>query len=308
MKIFVLIGGCSSEKNISIKTGNAIIASLSKYHDRIKPINIVSDQDFSFLDEIQEGDIVFNALHGGIGENGDIQSILEINNISFTGSGSKASKVCMNKHLTKLVAQSEGVPVPRWVLYRDNRLSKNKIFNSQKEQFPYPYIIKPNDEGSTMGLTKVDCEDQIDEAVITALEFSSEIMIEEYVSGREITVGILGNKPLPIVEIFPEKDFFDYECKYSKGMSSYQVPAEIDKDLALKIQKDALRIHEAVGCRHYSRVDFILDENNINYFLELNSLPGMTSTSLFPMAAKHEGVSFDKLINIILNMALLNYD
>ena len=133
-------------------------------------------------------------------------------------------------------------------------------------------------------------------------------MIEEYISGREITVGILGNKALPIVEIFPKKDFFDYECKYSKGMSKYKVPAKIDKDITSKIQKDALLIHESIGCRHYSRVDFILDNNNQHYFLEINSLPGMTSTSLLPMAAKDAGVEFDKLIDLILNMALLNND
>ena len=303
------MGGSSSEKNISIKTGKAIIASLSRQYDNIKPVNVNFDEKLVFLDEINKGDIVFNALHGGSGENGDIQSILEMNGITYTGSDSKASKICMNKHLSKLVAQMEGVSVPHWVLYRDKNNSKEKLFNVKNEKFPgFPFIIKPNDEGSTMGLTIVNDETQIDTAISIALEFSKEIMIEEYISGREITVGILGNKPLPIVEIFPQKDFFDYECKYSEGMSKYEVPATIDKDLAFQIQKDARKIHESIGCRHYSRVDFILDKNDNYYFLEINSLPGMTATSLLPMAAKSAGVDFEELINIILNMALLDND
>jgi len=303
------MGGSSSEKNVSIKTGNAVIESLSKKYPNINPINIsFTDMDFTFLDEISPGDIVFNALHGGSGENGDIQTILEINQIIFTGSNSKASRVCMDKHLSKIIAKSEGVAVPSWVLYRNKNLNKTKLFNVGDEKFSYPHIVKPNDEGSTMGLTKVENINELDSAISKALEFSNDIMIEEYVEGREITVGILGNKPLPIVEIFPQNDFFDYECKYSKGMSKYEAPANIDKSLAIKIQQDALKVHESIGCRHYSRVDFILDKDDNYYFLEINSLPGMTSTSLLPMAACNAGLDFDELIDIILNMAIISND
>jgi len=299
------MGGSSSEKNISIKTANAIIASLSNRYS-IEPINITFDGDFSFLKQVKKRDVIFNALHGGFGENGDIQSIFEMNGLIYTGSDSKASRICMNKHLSKLLAQSEGVRVPRWILYKDN--NNQKLFNSNEDKFSYPLIIKPNDEGSTVGLTKVDNKEKVDMAILSALEFSKEIMVEEYISGREITVGILGNRALPIVEIFPKKDLFDYECKYSDGMSRYEVPANLDKDLAIKIQKDAIKIHESIGCRHYSRVDFMLDKDNNYYFLEINSLPGMTSTSLLPMAAKEAGLEFNQLIDIILNMALLDND
>ena len=301
------MGGSSSEKNISIKTANAIIASISNKYS-IEPINITFDGDFSFLKQVKKRDVIFNALHGGSGENGDIQSILEMNGLIYTGSDSKASRTCMNKHLSKLVAQSEGIKVPRWILYKDNDDNKQKLFNSSENKFSYPLIIKPNNEGSTVGLAKVDSKEEIGIAISSALEFSNEIMIEEYISGREITVGILGNRALPIVEIFPEKDLFDYECKYLDGMSKYEVPANLDKDLAIKIQKDAIKIHESIGCRHYSRVDFMLDKDNNYYFLEINSLPGMTSTSLLPMAAKEAGLEFNQLINIILNMALLGDD
>ena len=302
------MGGSSSEKNVSIKTGNAIIKALSTKYNNICPISISFDNDLSFLKQIKKGDIVFNALHGGSGENGDIQSILELNNIIYTGSNSKASKICMDKHVSKLVVQSEGITTPDWILYKNNKFSKQKLFKASNNQFSYPYIVKPNDEGSTMGLTKVEKEDQLDLAISMALEFSKEIIVEKYISGREITVGVLGNKALPIVEIFPKKDFFDYECKYSEGMSEYKVPAKINKDIELRIQQDALAIHESIGCRHYSRVDFILDKTSKYYFLEINSLPGMTSTSLLPMAAKNAGVEFDQLIDLILNMVILNND
>ena len=303
------MGGSSSEKNISIKTGKAVLKALSGKYTNVQAVNISFKEKLSFIDEIKKEDLVFNALHGGSGENGDIQSILEMNHISlFTGSDSKSSKICMNKHLSKLVARFECVDTPSWILYKNKKYNKKKLFNISEDKFSLPYIVKPNNEGSTIGLTKVDKENQLDGAISLALEFSQEIIIEKYISGREITVGILGNKALPIIEIFPNNDFFDYECKYVKGMSKYQVPADIDSEVVLKIQRDALAIHESIGCRHYSRVDFILDKDNNYYFLEINSLPGMTATSLLPMAAKEAGLEFHQLIDVILNMALLNND
>ena len=301
------MGGASSEKNVSIKTGNAVINALSSIYKEVTPIVVTENQDLAFLDDIGSGDIIFNALHGGVGENGDLQSTLELKNISYTGSDSKASKICINKHLSKLVAQAEGICTPEWVLYKNKKNNHQKLFNSSSK-FSYPYIIKPNDEGSTMGLAKVEKESEVAAAISSSLEFSNEIIVEEYISGREITVGVLGNKPLPIVEIFPQKDFFDYECKYSEGMSNYVVPAKIDGKIASKIQDDALLIHEAIGCRHYSRVDFILDDSGQHYFLEINSLPGMTATSLLPMAAKEAGLGFDELIDLILNMGIIKND
>jgi len=298
------MGGSSSEKEISIKTANAVIRALSGKYKDIYPVNIVSEKDFDFINQIKPEDIVFNALHGGFGENGDIQSLFELNNILYTGSDSKSSKICMNKHLSKLIAKFEGLNTPRWVLYKNKRYNKKKLFNSRERKFSYPYIVKPNDEGSTFGLAKVNSEEELGLAISNSLEFSQEIIVEEYIEGREITVGILGNKPLPIVEIFPKHELFDYECKYSIDMTKYKVPAKIKKSIASKIQEDALLIHESIGCRHYSRVDFILDENNNHHFLEINSLPGMTSTSLLPMAAKSVDVEFDELIDIILNMGL----
>ena len=305
------MGGSSSERDVSIKTGKAVITSLSKQYE-VEPVDILFDgSDFPFLDKVQKGDVVFNALHGGSGENGDIQSLLDMRGISYTGSGPSASRICMDKHISKLIAQNEGVKVPDWFVHK-NTMSYDRILLNDSllkaEKIFYPCIVKPNNEGSTMGLAKVDSEDQLDFAIDRVMKFSTEVMIEEHVSGREITVGVLGfsegSKVLPIIEIFPKKDIFDYECKYSEGMSTYEVPAKIDQDLASRIHKDAIKIHESIGCRHYSRVDFILGDNNDYYFLEINSLPGMTSTSLLPMAAKSAGMNFDELIETILNMAI----
>ena len=305
------MGGSSSERDVSIKTGKAVITSLSKQYE-VEPVDILFDgSDFPFLDKVQKGDVVFNALHGGSGENGDIQSLLDMRGISYTGSGPSASRICMDKHISKLIAQNEGVKVPDWFVYK-NTMSYDRILLNDSllkaEKIFYPCIVKPNNEGSTMGLAKVDSKEELDFAIDRVMKFSTEVMIEEHVSGREITVGVLGfsegSKVLPIIEIFPKKDIFDYECKYSEGMSTYEVPAKIDQDLASRIHKDAIKIHESIGCRHYSRVDFILGDNNDYYFLEINSLPGMTSTSLLPMAAKSAGMNFDKLIETILNMAI----
>ena len=149
------MGGTSSEKNVSIKTGNAVIKALSSIYKKVTPIVVGGNQDLAFLDDIGPGDIIFNALHGGFGENGDLQSTLELRNISYTGSDSKASKICINKHLSKLVAQAEGICTPSWVLYKNKKNNHQKLFNSNSK-FSYPYIIKPNDEGSTMGLAKVE--------------------------------------------------------------------------------------------------------------------------------------------------------
>jgi len=304
------MGGSSSERDVSIKTGNAVIASLSNKYSNINSIDVSFDKsDRSFLDKIGHDDIVFNALHGGSGENGDVQAMLEMKGFSYTGSNSKASKICMDKNLSKTIADKEGLNVPKWILVKNNNKKKYLLdCRENNEKVSYPIIVKPNSEGSTMGLAKANDFEEMNSAVSKAFEFSEEVMVEEYIVGREITVGVLGDRALPIVEIFPKKDFFDYECKYSKGMSTYDVPAKIDKELAIKIQKDAFKIHESIGCRHYSRVDFILGNNDNYYFLEINSLPGMTSTSLLPMAAKSAGMNFDELIDTILNMTILNND
>ncbi len=301
MKVTIILGGTSSEKDVSINTGLSVAEALGNKFN----VNIINlGDDLSSLPEkLFDTDIVFNALHGGIGENGVLQSFFDLHNVKYTGSGAKASKLAMDKHLTKVLAKSETIPTPNWIYVRGDN-EKLHLFNDKSPKFDLPYVVKPSEEGSTMGLSIVKNKNDLRLAIQFASEFSNKIMVEEFISGRELTVGILGNKPLPIVEIIPKHDFYDYECKYSEGMSTYVVPAQLPNSLARKIQKDALKIYHALDCKNYARVDFRLNENNEHFLLEVNTLPGLTSTSLLPKAAKVAGLSFPSLIEIIINLAL----
>jgi D-alanine-D-alanine ligase len=167
-------------------------------------------------------------------------------------------------------------------------------------------VVKPADEGSTFGLTIVNEESELNDAISLAAEFSDEILIEEFISGRELTVGILGNKPLPIVEIKPSHNLYDYDCKYTEGMSEYIVPAELSDSIERSLSEDALKIYKTIGCRHYARADFRLNDDGQHYLLEINTLPGMTSTSLLPKAAKAAGLEFSDLIDTIIKIASIN--
>jgi len=303
LKIAIILGGASSEKDISILTGLSVAEALvGKYDTEV--IHIGSD--ISILPEKLLGsNVVFNALHGGTGENGDIQSFFDLHHISYCGSGAKASKLAMDKHLSKMIARTESVPTPEWILIKSDKYS-TQLLNENALKFDFPYIVKPADEGSTVGLSLVNSEDEIEGAIEIAGKHSTNILLEEYIAGRELTVGILGVKALPIVEIISDHQLYDYECKYSKGKSQYKVPAELPEKVTRKIQDDALKIYKAVGCRHYARVDFRLNEKNEHYFLEINTLPGMTSTSLLPMAAQAGGLEFPDLVDTIIKIAMID--
>ena len=303
MKIAVIFGGTSSEKDISILSGLSVTEALSgKYETEVIHIG----EDISILPEkLLEVDIVFIALHGGIGENGDMQSFLDLHHISYSGSAAKASKLAMDKHLSKMIAKTESVSTPEWILIKSDNYS-TQLLNQNSIKFDFPYIVKPADEGSTVGLSLINEEGEIEDAIVLAGKYSTNILIEEYIPDRELTVGILGTKALPIVEIIPDNELYDYDCKYTKGKSNYTVPAKLPDATTRKIQDDALKIYKAIGCRHYARVDFRLNENNEHYFLEINTLPGMTSTSLLPMAAKAAGLDFPELIETIIKIAMVD--
>ena len=302
IKIKVLLGGISSERDVSIHTGLGIIGALEDKYD-IEPIYLESDIS-SMPNQLYDADIVFNALHGGIGENGDLQSFLDLYNIKYTGSGPKASKIAMDKNLTKIIATSNSIPTPNWIILK-TAIDGEVILNRENsKKFKYPCVVKPNNDGSTMGLSIVTSEKNLQDGISIAGEYSDEIMVEEYIPGREITVGILGFKPLLIVEIIPNHGLYDYNCKYTKGMSKYICPAEIPSDLTQRIQEDALKLYNLLGCRHYARVDFRLNNKNEYYLLEINTLPGMTDTSLLPKASKIAGLSYSQLIETIIKIAM----
>ena len=288
------MGGSSAEREVSIKTGRAVIKACQELGHKVIPVDFYDDYQ-STLATLKATDIVFNALHGTTGEDGTIQLWLEDNNIPFTGSDSDSSKLCMNKDKSKKTVRDNNFLTPDWFLI-DSENESNRI--------DYPGIVKPNAQGSTFGLSMIENKDGIKDAIKLAFKYDSDVLIEEYIKGREITVGILDGIPLPIVEIIPEHSLYDYECKYSPGMSKYLCPAKLDKDLEHNIKKDSLDIFNVLKCRGYGRLDFILDDDGKYYFLEINTLPGMTSTSLLPMAAKEQGLMFEELIDAIIRVSI----
>jgi len=299
MKIGVLLGGNSAEREVSLASGKAISAACKELGHDVLDLDPEFDMKL-LVPDLLTVDLVFNGLHGGDGENGVIPGFLQSLGVKYTGSKTEASAICMDKRISKALVHRKDLLTPNWV-----SLANNDPFSSVGDMV-FPVVIKPNDQGSTIGLTVVKDESEIDDAIKLARQFANVVLIEEFIVGKEITVTVIGDKAYPIVEIVPSHGLYDYECKYNKGMTEYFCPAIIDKDLTKAIHESALKIHRLLGCRHYSRVDFRLDKNGRAWFLELNTLPGMTETSLVPKSAKASGLSFPELIQTIINEALEN--
>jgi D-alanine-D-alanine ligase len=335
MKILLLAGGNSSENRVSLNTGAAIFEALKRLGHETLPIDPATGRsligaDGAFQVQLPEGvtttlatsgskaltaaisspayrdiDLVFIALHGGDGENGTIQALLDLSGIRYTGSGMAASAIAMNKAVTKRLLQSASIPTPAWQLFRFGKAWPTvRIVDEIKARFTPPIIVKPNDGGSTVGLTKVKEFAQLAEAVELCAAESREILVEQFVAGREMTVAVIDGEPLPVVEIRPKNELYDYEAKYTKGKSEYLAPAPIDDATARTLQEYGHQAFELVGARGLARIDFILADDGTPYCLEINTLPGMTNLSLAPMAAKCVGMSFDQLIERIIQAAL----
>ena len=285
-----------------------IIAVLKKKY-KLQLIDLNQLNFSSFVHTIKDNTLVFNALHGGEGENGQIQSFLSQHSIVYTGSGPMASMLAMNKHFAKIIATENNIKTPDWVTFRfdKNNMPKTLSYKSNKK-IKLPVVVKPNFQGSTLGLSIVRDKDDIDEAIKLASIYSDEILIEKFIKGRELTVGVLGNKALDIVEILPKSGFYDYNSKYTRGETDYIVPADIGNNLTRFIKKEAIKIYKAIGCRHYARIDFLLDSDSKPYLLEVNTLPGMCPTSLLPMSAKSKGVDFEELLDIIIKISIMDND
>lgn len=307
-RIGVLAGGTSAEREISLKSGNAIYKTL---------LNLGYDAVFidvsdNFCEDLKREniEIAFLALHGGHGENGAIQGLLEVMGIPYTGSGVLSSALAMDKEASKKVFIYHDMHVAPFVVV-DRKQSGERI-NPQLitavVDFPLPWVVKPVAEGSSIGVNIVRGEEDIDDAVQSAFSYGRKIIIEQYIKGKEIQIGVLGQTVLGGVEVRPSKEFYSYEAKYTPGLTQYILPPEID-DYAYETLKDAaLKAHNALGCRGATRVDFILDESNEPYILEVNTIPGMTETSLLPKIAKLSGLEFSDLIEEILKQTLLDKD
>lgn len=287
-RIGVLMGGPSSEREISLKSGRAVYQALKEQGLDVVTLDIRK----SARETLKKARIscAFIALHGKFGEDGTIQRILKSLHIPYTGSGVMASSLCLDKVASRRIFRRHHIPIPEYAIL--NRKSwKRKL---KRVCLEFPVIVKPSNQGSSIGLTFVDREANLNSALELAFNYNDTIIIEEYIKGREITVGILQEKPLPVVEILPKKGLFDFQAKYESGQSRYIVPAKLPQAQYRQAQRIGLLAHKVLGCRTFSRVDMILGKGG-PIVLEVNSIPGLTSMSLLPMAARAYGINFSQL-------------
>ncbi len=337
MKTVVLFGGFSREREVSLVTGTAVFKSLmSLGHEVILidpaegrklyqdenlpeiheqppterelnafPTTLDRQAFWAVMNELlsEKPDFVFNALHGGAGEDGHLQALLDMFRIPYNGSGALASAIAMNKALSKKMFEGAGIRTPAWRLF-PAMTPFAEAESALKSSLRYPLVIKPNEEGSTVGLSIVREPSELETAWTKALPFGA-ILAEHFIEGREITVAVLGKKALPVIEIVPEGGVYDYEHKYQKGKTEYVCPAGLLKSAQEKAQLFAMKAFDALGCSGYARVDFRLGLDNQFYCLEVNTLPGMTETSLVPKAAQADGIGFNDLINNIIRYSEL---
>ena len=295
-KIAVLMGGPGEEKDVSLKSGEAIKKALN--HNGYDVTSIILDAKLEKLvKELLSVDLVFLGLHGNIGENGTIQGFLDALGIIYTGSGPLSSAICMDKNISKIIAKNNGIMTPKWTLCH------TAIHDAKMN---YPVIVKPNGQGSTVGLQIAHNESELKPALEYAFNYDNSVLVEEYIQGRELTVMLIDGKAQPVCEIIPSHEFYDYECKYTAGMSKYICPAEIDDNISNYVKKISENLFDLLKCENYSRADFRMDDQNKFWFLEMNTLPGMTDTSLAPMSALAAGISFNELIDKIVMHAWNN--
>lgn len=303
-RIGVLMGGPSTERQISLKSGQAVYESLKQSGLEVAAIDIKTDdieENIDFLKSCRI-DCAFIALHGHFGEDGQIQEILENLDIPYTGSGIMASRLAMDKISSRMIFEICGLKVPKYKAIDNSSIQGEYYWNIFKE-FKFPIVVKPVTHGSSVGLSIVDNKEGFVQAVELAANFDKKIIIEEYIEGREVTVGIVNNNALPIIEIIPKSRFFDYQAKYETGLTEYVIPARLDKKITKDLQQKALIAHKALGCAGLSRVDMIIKKNNFPVILEVNTIPGFTKTSLLPKAAKAAGIDFNRLCLKLIRLA-----
>jgi D-alanine-D-alanine ligase len=336
MKIAVLMGGVSEEREVSLASGAQVARALREAGHEVLAVDtshgiLSAEEERALLgagikepsppslarDLLRTGDtgaltrnpliaatdVVFPALHGGSGEDGTIQTLLALAGIPFVGSERVGCALAMDKDLSKRLLRDAGIPTPTWITVR-GREEGGRRLSEVEGTLGLPVIVKPPSGGSTLGLTLAHDREELEMALDLALEYEERVLFEKYVRGRELTVGILGEEALPVGEIIPEHELFDYECKYRPGMAQEIFPADLPASVASSVQKMAWTAHAALGMRDFSRIDFILDGDGIPWCLEANALPGLTANSLLPKAALAAGISFPALCHRLAEMAL----
>lgn len=337
MRIAVLLGGVSVERDVSFASGRGVVHALREVGHEVVPVdpalgkNQPSHPDELLLHAVQSAppsleelarlhpraliecihsplfdsiDLVFIALHGTWGEDGTIQALLDLRGVPYTGSGVLASALAMDKAMSKVMFQHVGVLTPAW--FQFDHKADIAVVEAEAHRIGYPVVVKPNDGGSTVGLSIVQQPGGLADAVQEAKRYSQSILLEQYIPGRELTISIVGNTVLPMIEIRPKDGFYDYKHKYTKGMTEYLCPAPVPENITAYVSEQALLAFRSLGCTGFGRVDFRLNEDGDAYCLEVNTIPGMTGTSLVPKAAAAAGWSFTELCEKIVQLALQN--
>jgi D-alanine-D-alanine ligase len=330
LKVAVLFGGTSSERDVSIASGSQVVQALREAGHEVVAVDTATGvldagaerqlmrgnvpevpPEEESLDLLRTGDataltkapelagvdVLFLALHGGAGEGGTLQALLDMTGVPYTGSGMLGSAVAMDKDVAKRLMLFSGVPTPPWLM-------APVLLEDVQQQIGFPCVVKPSKQGSTMGLTVVREADGLEAAVELAARFDDEVMLEAFVPGRELTVPILGGEPLPVGEIITSREIFDYEAKYQPGGAEEIFPADLTGAQVVEIQSLALKVHRALKLRGFSRVDFRLDDEGVFWCLEANTLPGMTAASLFPKGAAAAGMNFPQVCERLCRLAI----
>jgi D-alanine-D-alanine ligase len=341
--VLLLAGGDSSERDVSLASSRGIAKALREAGHRVlvadpaQPRVTPTEYDEAIFDGVAIGveppksgahvgearasfvrmlaarsdwdfDVVFNGLHGGVGENGALQAVLDYLGIPYTGSGAAASALAMDKQRAKIIAAAAGVPVPPGIHVEKSALAAGTLEQQVRETFGVPAVVKPNAQGSSVGLSMVHSFEELDAAARKAFELDSSILIERYIEGREITQAIVEGAPdLPLLEIKPKSGVYDYHHKYQSGSSEYLVPAPVDEKIAREVLVSSKRAFHALGLAVYARMDLRLDPQGRHYLLEANTLPGMTAMSLVPKAAGAVGISYTELCDRIVRESLARF-
>ncbi len=322
----LILGGISGERSVSLETGKAVYDALERRGFGVKLIdpalgkNQYGNAEEYWEKEIKEFskkkffeafcaetfsgvDVAFIGLHGPYGEDGVTQTLLDLLGVPYVGSDAFASANGMNKYITKIIAEKYGVKFPEGILARKNDFDSETLKQSVKAAFGKKFVVKPNRQGSSLGLSVCESVSELENALDKGFAVDDELLIEEFIDGRELTVSILFGKALPVLEIIPESGLYDFEAKYETDSTRYDVPAKIEDEIAAEMQSAAEKVFAALGARDYARVDFRMRDREF-YCLEINTLPGMTSHSLLPKAASAAGVEFDELIEKLISRAV----
>ncbi len=305
-KVVVLMGGKSAEREVSLRSGAAVAQGLKRKGYEVKEVDLNKKAIQEIMDYAP--DVVFIAMHGKDGEDGHVQGVLEILEIPYTGSDVATSAICMNKLLSKKLLSYEGIPTAEFIIFdRRDGQSLEEIKQAALEKLGVPLVVKAATQGSSIGVSIVKDQAGIIPATELAFSYDKVIFMEKYIEGTEVTVTVVGNEQpvvYPLIEITSENEFFDFESKYTPGMCAHIIPARIDDAIKEKLELLAARIYRSLNCRGFARIDFMIDGEGRPYFLEINNIPGMTEMSLVPDSARAAGISFDDLVDHIIQLAL----